>query len=736
MSPEQLDQFARESSVMIGLRHPNILLFMGVCVEPPEFCIVTEFCLRGSLYEIIHNDKISLPLPLIKNMLEDTLKGLLFIHAAGFIHRDFKSPNLLVDRNWGIKISDFGLSCLKSKTDDEAQVSLLWTAPEVLAQQDNCYSEKSDIYAFGIIVWELMARKVPYSNLPAAAISLAVVRGERPPINPQWDSTLRDLMLKCWDPILVSRVSVKEARGMVEGMYIDPDFQASSSSTLAKYAEKVPAPTGTVTFVNTIMLSVSELWEHDPRVMMRSLLLHYLLLRSLMDKYRGYEVKSNGDSFMIAFPDPLLAINFCLRVQTGLLNIHWPEILLRHQATKAQSSVKGKVIFKGLSTKMGIYMTNPTIEKNQETGIIDYLGNGVTRAACLASLAAKGRITIDANLYAKAMSSIPHLDAFVMHSVGPIVLPKSNSFDVYEMVPESLKERIDLKEIRDEFTLGENFPDTEQGRFVFPTLKDRWIINYSDLQVAEKIGVGTFGEVWCGTLKGKRVAIKELIKQKVNISTIVELRAESAILSMLQHENVLKFKGMCLQEPHLCMVTEFMENGTLARILYGSSTVVPIIPWDLRMQMIMDIVKGMAYLHSKSIIHRDIKSFNMLVNADMRVKIADFGFSRIKAENQTMTQCGTVAWTAPEIFEGSHYSEQADVYSFGIVLWEMIFRTKPWLNTHAMRITQAVVAGKRPPSANPPINTPPEMLILMESCWQQIPQDRPTFAKILDKLQT
>jgi serine/threonine protein kinase len=90
---------------MTGLRHPNITLFMGVCLEPPDLCIITEFMMRGSLHDVLHNDKLQLPFPLLRNMIVDILKGLQFIHSAGIIHRDLKSPNLLVDKNWTIKVS-------------------------------------------------------------------------------------------------------------------------------------------------------------------------------------------------------------------------------------------------------------------------------------------------------------------------------------------------------------------------------------------------------------------------------------------------------------------------------------------------------------------------------------------------------------------------------------------------------------------------------------------------------
>jgi len=142
----------------------------------------------------------------------------------------------------------------------------------------------------------------------------------------------------------------------------------------------------------------------------------------------------------------------------------------------------------------------------------------------------------------------------------------------------------------------------------------------------------------------------------------------------------------------------------------------------------------MAYLHSRGVIHRDVKSSNMLVASDFTVKIGDFGFSRIKADNHTMTMCGTVAWTAPEIFQGSLYSEKADVYSYGIILWEIIFRKKPWDGMHSMRVTNYVSDGKRPPLTDMRTDTPQDIVSLMQTCWGQDPATRPTFTQIIQTL--
>eukprot|EP00026_Physarum_polycephalum_P017687 Phypoly_transcript_18994.p1 GENE.Phypoly_transcript_18994~~Phypoly_transcript_18994.p1 ORF type:complete len:224 (+),score=30.64 Phypoly_transcript_18994:1-672(+) len=205
---------------------------------------------------------------------------------------------------------------------------------------------------------------------------------------------------------------------------------------------------------------------------------------------------------------------------------------------------------------------------------------------------------------------------------------------------------------------------------------------------------------------------------------------EGGILSSLDHPNILNFKGMCIKIPNLCIVTELLDRGSLSFILYSDEQ----ISWKRRVQFAIDIANGLKYLHAHNIIHRDVKSPNMLVGSDWTVKIGDFGFSRIKVEHTTMTQCGTVAWTAPEIFSGSHYSEKADIYSFGIILWELIYRKKPWDGLNAMRIIHEVELGNRPPTHYVPTDTPLQITKLMEACWGYESEKRPSITEILATL--
>ena len=186
-------------------------------------------------------------------------------------------------------------------------------------------------------------------------------------------------------------------------------------------------------------------------------------------------------------------------------------------------------------------------------------------------------------------------------------------------------------------------------------------------------------------------------------------------------------------DPEFCLVTEFMHKGSLFDVL-GDSKVE--ISWSRTLDICTDICKGMVYLHTRNppIIHRDIKSLNVLVTKDWKCTIADFGLTKIKDRAMLSTRCGSPAWSAPEVLRGEPYDEKADVFSFGIVLWEVISRQRPYPTINPMQLIGCVAFQK--PSLRPPIPDceDHDMIDLMIRCWHDVPGVRPTFEQALVQL--
>ncbi|XP_059072687.1 uncharacterized protein LOC131066764 isoform X2 [Cryptomeria japonica] len=219
-SDEVLQGLKKEVSIMKRLRHPNVLLFMGAVYAPEHLAIVTELLPRGSLFKILHKSKRNLELRHRLRMALDVARGMSYLHRRKppIIHRDLKSSSLLVDKNWTVKVGDFGLSQLKNATflstkvgkgsvrDTELLIQPNWMAPEVLRNESS--NEKSDVYSFGVILWELVTSQIPWDNCNALqVIEIVGFMDFRPEIPDGLDPKLTALICDCWHSELSQRPS-------------------------------------------------------------------------------------------------------------------------------------------------------------------------------------------------------------------------------------------------------------------------------------------------------------------------------------------------------------------------------------------------------------------------------------------------------------------------------------------------------------------------------------------------
>uniref|UniRef100_A0A8C2KCK1 non-specific serine/threonine protein kinase n=1 Tax=Cyprinus carpio TaxID=7962 RepID=A0A8C2KCK1_CYPCA len=169
-TPEQLQAFKNEMQVLRKTRHVNILLFMGFMTKP-NFAIITQWCEGSSLYRHLHVTETKFDTMRRIDVARQTAQGMDYLHAKNIIHRDLKSNNIFLHEGWTVKIGDFGLATVKSRWSGSQQVeqpsgSILWMAPEVIRMQDtNPYTFQSDVYGYGVVLYELMSGTLPYSNI-------------------------------------------------------------------------------------------------------------------------------------------------------------------------------------------------------------------------------------------------------------------------------------------------------------------------------------------------------------------------------------------------------------------------------------------------------------------------------------------------------------------------------------------------------------------------------------------
>ncbi|XVF63602.1 hypothetical protein PTKIN_Ptkin09bG0099700 [Pterospermum kingtungense] len=262
------------------------------------------------------------------------------------------------------------------------------------------------------------------------------------------------------------------------------------------------------------------------------------------------------------------------------------------------------------------------------------------------------------------------------------------------------------------------------------TGNDVWEIDTSMLKYESKLASGSYGDLYKGTFCGQDVAIKVLRSEHLNENLRREFTQEVNIMRKIRHKNLVQFIGACTRSLSLCIVTEFMSGGSMYDLLHKQKSGFKI-PFLLKVAI--DVSNGMSYLHQNSIMHRDLKAANLLMDENEVVKVADFGVARVQSQSGVMTaETGTYRWMAPEVIEHKPYNHKADVFSFGIVLWELLTGKLPYENLTPLQAALGVVQkGLRPVI---PKHTHPKFVELLERCWQQEPSLRPEFSEISDIL--
>ncbi|PNT64135.1 serine/threonine-protein kinase STY8 [Brachypodium distachyon] len=204
------------------------------------------------------------------------------------------------------------------------------------------------------------------------------------------------------------------------------------------------------------------------------------------------------------------------------------------------------------------------------------------------------------------------------------------------------------------------------------------------LDIAENLASGSRGDTLRGTYGGEEVFVKFVSSEDPSQIVSKEFKQEILMLREVDHANIIRLIGSCTKEPQFCMMTEYMSGGSLFDFLKNEHNVLDL---PMILKFALDICRGMAYLHQKGIIHRDLKSANLLIDKYQVVKVAHFGLSRYQDQEGVMTaETGTYRWMAPEVMNHQHYGHAADVYSFAIVLWELMTRKDIIANSKMLTI--------------------------------------------------
>ncbi|KAG7542896.1 Protein kinase domain [Arabidopsis thaliana x Arabidopsis arenosa] len=291
---------------------------------------------------------------------------------------------------------------------------------------------------------------------------------------------------------------------------------------------------------------------------------------------------------------------------------------------------------------------------------------------------------------------------------------------------------------------------------VNPKAKEEWEIDLAKLATSNVIARGTYGTVYKGTYDGQDVAVKVLDWEDDGNETTAKtatnralFRQEVTVWHKLNHPNVTKFVGASMGTTNLnirsadskgslpqqacCVVVEYLPGGTLKQHLIRHKS--KKLAFKAVIKLALDLARGLCYLHSEKIVHRDVKTENMLLDAHKNLKIADFGVARVEALNpKDMTgETGTLGYMAPEVIDGKPYNRRCDVYSFGICLWEIYCCDMPYPDLSFVDVSSAVVLHNLRPEI--PRCCPTALATIMKTCWDGNPQKRPEMKEVVKMLE-
>ncbi|CAO4360948.1 unnamed protein product [Caenorhabditis nigoni] len=256
------------------------------------------------------------------------------------------------------------------------------------------------------------------------------------------------------------------------------------------------------------------------------------------------------------------------------------------------------------------------------------------------------------------------------------------------------------------------------------------VIPSNEIDVGDTIGHGEFGDVRLGTYKNRKVALK--VSKRHGNGMLDSLLDEAKFMVGLSHPNLVTLVGVVLDDVNVYMITEYMANGNLIDLLRSRGR--HALERRQLMMFAIDICQGMCYLESKQIVHRDLAARNVLLDEELVAKVSDFGLAK-KANSQSNDSASgkfPIKWTAPEALRHSQFTTKSDVWSFGILLWEIFsFGRVPYPRIPIQDVVRYIEKGYR---MEAPEGCPPEVFKVMNETWALSAQDRPSFGQVLQKL--
>lgn len=310
--------------------------------------------------------------------------------------------------------------------------------------------------------------------------------------------------------------------------------------------------------------------------------------------------------------------------------------------------------------------------------------------------------------------------------------PETNSLNHFSLVKASDKHKSQKE------ALWTSYFEHGEGKVNAVDTLHEWMVDLSQLYLGLRFASGAHSKLHHGIYKDQPVAVKIITQPDDDENGLMAARLEKqftrevTLLSHLYHRNVIKLIAACKEPSVFCIITEYLSGGSLRAFLHKLEH--KSLPLEKLIAFALDIARGMEYIHSQGVIHRDLKPENILFDHDFCVKIVDFGIACEEAYFDALAEDpGTFRWMAPEMIKHKPYGHRVDVYSFGLVLWEMATGRIPYEEMTPIQAAFAVVNKNLRPVVPP--ECPDALRALIEQCWALQPDKRPDFWQIVKVLE-
>ncbi|KAG0223873.1 hypothetical protein BGW42_005497 [Actinomortierella wolfii] len=667
----------KEIKIMKQLRHPNIILFRKEVRAGGRLAFIMEYAENGSLDMAIRS-KTQLEWSIKENITQGIIRGLAYIHTEGIIHRDLKSANVLLVKHMEPKLCDFGLATVKSFSttkvvDEGPKGSVRWMAPELFVANP-IYNTKTDIYALGWIMWELATNTTPpFREQRSNAVVISLIKeGERLPIPSDTPADYQQWIQRCWDKEPSKRPSTAEM------IIQDPEPEERTEGKESKIglsSSSVPTVVAVEWKGRDKQKADSSPTESNTLPQDTSPLvvvdtadnIEFFQDTELQEIDDYLEIDENDDK------DELYALGEKHLTNTGQVQDDFKAFAYFFRAAEKGHAVAqfriGQMYQSGRSISKDIDRAKHWFEKAMEHGYV------------------QAKESLDVII--AQQQSVACLEG---HQISSI--PRTSQTTSTGHLPAQFTSR--------------SMNLSAQVALTAPVVK-------------RVIGYGAFGNVYLGRWGTRQVAIKQFYTYP-EIENVA--RREFNILEALRHRNIIQVYGITYIKGQIALIMDFADGGSLSSAINDQR-----LDWPSKSRIAQEIVRGLAYIHEMGILHRDIKSANVLLTGQLEAKLADFNLSThmIATGNKGLVEenaLGTHRWMAPELLVANpRYSTKSDVYALGIVMWEMAADcTKPYRSMSYQVAVEAVRNGYR---EQLPDETPAEYRQWTEKCWEHDPLRRP-----------